>query len=94
MNLSTNILFKQIESILNPLNLVSKFNIIVNNFYSEIIIVNKSILKTSNEQVFKSKKTAKKLQTLLKNLNTNSTNKFQIIYFLLSILATSTFTEI
>ena len=85
--------FKQLESILDSLNLVTKLNINVNNLYSEIIMVNEIISIISKEQVFESKNTAEKWQMLFKNSDTTLTNIFKIISFLLSIPATSAFTE-
>lgn len=93
LNLNMKIEFKQLENILDSLNLVNKLNINVNDLYSEIIMVNDIISKLSNEQVFQSKNTAEKWQMLFKSSDEILTNIFKIISFLLSIPATSAFTE-
>jgi hypothetical protein len=56
-------------------------------------MLNEIISKVSKEQVFESKNTAEKWQMIFKNTDTNLTNIFKINSFLLSIPATSAFTE-
>ena len=66
LNLKTKIEFKQIESILDSLNVATKLNINDKNLYSEIIMLNEIISKISNKQLFKSKNTMKNGKCFLK----------------------------
>jgi hypothetical protein len=83
LNLNIKIEFKQLESILDSLNLVNKLKI---NLYSEIIMLNEIISKVSKEQVFESKNTAEKWQMIFKNTDTNLTVYLKSFPFLQLLL--------
>lgn len=85
--------FNDCETILEVLNLKEKLSIEMDDLYSEITLLNEIFAKVKDCSEFTDKTTGQKWQHILKNTENNLPNLFKVISFLLSIPATSAFTE-
>lgn len=93
LNLKHEVSFDDCETILEVLNLQEKMSIKMDELYSEITILNEIFAKVKDCSEFTDRTTGQKWQHIFKNTENNLPNLFKIISFLLSIPATSAFTE-
>ena len=92
-NLKQEVSFDDCETVLEVLNLQEKLGIKMDALYSEINILNEIFAKVKDLSDFIDKTTSQKWQHIFKNTENKLPNVFKIISFLLSIPATSAFTE-
>lgn len=92
-NLKQEISFDACESVVDVLNLKLKLAIDMDELYSDILIVNEILQKLKDCPEFQNFSTGQKWQHIFKKSENNLKNIYKLIAFLLSIPATSAFTE-
>ncbi|KAG6438962.1 hypothetical protein O3G_MSEX000365 [Manduca sexta] len=94
MSLKNEIKFEHFEMVIIKAKLQDRLNITMDNLYSETITLKEIQRKiTNNDKEFSEKSTVDKWQYILKNDSDSLPNIKKIISYLLSIPATSAFTE-
>lgn len=92
INLKSNVEFDHFVNIVENLNL-QKLNINMDDLYGEISLLNKLYNQIYSSEGFAELSTAQKWQQVFNKTDDNFSNLYKLISFLLSIPATSAFTE-
>ena len=92
ISLKTPIEFDNLDKIIERLNL-QKLNINMDQLYSEIKVLNELYTKIFNDEDFRQKSTCEKWQYIFQTAPDDFINIFKVISYLLSVPATSAFTE-
>ena len=92
-NLKDDISFDLCVTLIEQLSLQEKLNIQFDELYSEVKTINQILAVAKVSDDFMNKNTDKKWQHIFQNSDSQLTNSLKIISYLLSIPATSAFTE-
>lgn len=92
LNLKNNVEFDNVVNIIEKLNL-QKLNVNMDDLYGEISLLNKLYDQIYSSMGFAELSTAQKWQQVFNKTHDNFSNFYKVISFLLSIPATSAFTE-